>query len=359
MNGNSTDYDPEDLTPVACSRCFKNRGLMLDAMQYGRDEQGACPNCGREDGIKLGRAPLAYLAHRFFVDGSFQKLDFGGAPIIEFNEHQTTNISVDDELREDLCVFERVLGVGFFYYGPRLWMVGEVEPLKELLQEDQRPAVIERILAEYPTRLVGMDETFYRVRKSPRSAINPGEYDTPPPDVPQEGRLSSPDVPVMYASPLIDLCVHECRYTVEDELYVAALNPTRELRLLDLTAVLSESVTEFESLDMAIHMLFLGGKLAYDAAREIARAARDTGFDGLVYPSYFSSHYHGERPFQTVFGITRRMFEGARDYEQSLSVPNLALFGFPIADGMIKVDTINRLLINRVSYDFHHGPVLS
>lgn len=349
---------PEETFALVCSRCFKNRGLILDAMKYGRDEIGVCPNCGREDGIKLSKGSLAYLAERFFVDGSFYKSEFGGAPAIQFNEHQKTSITVDDVLKDDIGVFEKVLGVGFFDYGPRLWMVGEVEPLKALLDEKKRLATIERVVAEYPTRVVGLDETFYRVRKSPNTATEPSEFDTPPPGIPQDGRLGSEGVPVMYASPLIDLCVHECRYTVEDELFVAALNPKRELRLLDLTAVLEEDVTEFESLDMAIHMLFLGGKKAYEATRAIARAAREKGFDGLVYPSYFSSHYHGERPFQTVYGITRRRFEGARSYEQSLSAPNLALFGHPIADGMVKVDTINRLVINRVAYEFHHGPAV-
>lgn len=350
---------PEELVAVACSRCFKNRGLILDAMQYGRDEMGACPSCGREDGIKLGKAPLAYLAQRFFVDGSFHKSEFGGAPAIQFNEHQQTSIAIDDVLKNDIGVFEKLLGVGFFEYGPRLWMIGEVEPLKELLDGKRRAAIVERIVTEYPIRMIGLDETFYRVRKSPTSAIEPREYDTPPPDIVQDGRLGSADVPVMYASPLIDLCVHECRYTVEDELFVAALNPKRELRLLDLTTVLEEDATEFESLDMAVHMLFLGGRSAYDAARAIARAAREKGFDGLIYPSYFSSHYHGERPFQTVYGITRRRFEGARNYEHSLSAPNLALFGYPIADGIVEVDTINRLVISRVSYEFHHGPAVA
>lgn len=350
---------PEELIAVACSRCFKNRGLILDAMQCGREEVGACLNCGREDGIKLSKSHLAYLAERFFVDGSFYKSDFGGAPAIQFNEHQKTSIELDDVLRGDVSVFEKVLGVGFFAYGPRLWMIGEIEPLKELLYEKKRAAIMERILVEYPTRTVGRDETFYRVRKSPGFAANPSEYDTPPLGIPQDGRLSSQSLPVMYASPLIDLCVHECRYTVEDELYVAALNPKCELRLLDLTAVLEEDVTEFESLDLAVHMLFLGDRKAYDAARAIARAARDRGFDGLVYPSYFSSHYHGERPFQTVYGISRRRFKEARNYEQSLSVPNLALFGYPIADGMVEVDTINRLVISRVAYEFHHGPAIA
>lgn len=350
---------PEELIAAACSRCFKNRGLILDAIRCGREEKGACPNCGREGGIKLGKAPLAYLAERFFVDGSFYKSEFGGAPAIQFNEHQKTSIEVDAALKDDIGIFEKVLGVGFFDYGPRLWMIGEVEPLKALLDEKKRAAIIDRIVAEYPTRVVGLDESFYRVRKSPGSATDPLEYDTPPLGIPQDGRLSSQDVPVMYASPMIDLCVHECRYTVEDELFIAALNPTRELRLLDLTAVLEEDVTEFESLDMAVHMLFLGGRKAYDAARTIARTARDNGFDGLVYPSFFSSHYHGERTFQTVYGITRRRFEDAKSYEQSLSLPNLALFGYPIADGMVEVDTINRLVISRVAYEFHHGPAIA
>lgn len=347
---------PEELIAVACSRCFKNRGLILDAMQYGRKELGVCPNCGHEDGIKLGRAPLGYLAKRFFVDGSFHQCDFGGAPVIQFNEYQNTSIEVDGALKDDIAVFESVLGVGFFYYGPRLWMIGEVEPLKALLDEKERVAIIERILAEYPARVVGLDETFYRVRKSPASATDPREYDTPP--LPQDGRLSSNNLPVMYASPLIDLCVHECRYAMGDEVFVAALNPKRQLRLLDLTAVLEEDATEFESLDMAVHMLFLGDRKAYDAARAIAQAARKKGYDGLVYPSYFSSHYHGERSFQTIYGITRRLFKDAKSYEQSLSVPNLALFGYPIADGIVEVDSINRLVISRVTYEFHHGPAL-
>lgn len=300
------------------------------------------------------------MADRFFVDGSFHKGEFGGAPRIQFNSHNRTSVALDDALLRDAAVFENILGVGFFDYAPRLWMLGEVTPLHELVETSSRAAVIERIVSEYPTRVVGLNETFYRVRKSPANVLDPGEYDTPPNHIPQDGRLSSDGLPVLYASPLIAICVHECRYTVEDDLYVAALNPMRELRLLDLTVLLGEEegVTEFESLDLAVHMLFLAGKNAYDAARAVARAARDRGFDGLVYPSYFSSHYHGERPFQTVYGMSRRGFESAREYEQSLSVPNLALFGYPIADGLVEIDTVNRLMIRRVAYEFHHGPAM-
>jgi hypothetical protein len=46
----------------------------------------------------------------------------------------------------------------------------------------------------------------------------------------------------------LQMCVHELRLTVEDELFVATLVRRRELRLLDLTEILEEGVTEFESL---------------------------------------------------------------------------------------------------------------
>ena len=70
-------------------------------------------------------------------------------------------------------VFERILGVGFFHYGPRLWMVGEVEPLKSLQDKNQRGSIIERIIAEYPKKEVTSDQCFYRVRKSPENPSEP------------------------------------------------------------------------------------------------------------------------------------------------------------------------------------------
>lgn len=157
----------ENLIAVACSRCFRNRGLILDAMQCGREEAGACPNCGLTDGVKLGREPLAFLANRFFVDGSFHRTDFGGAPIVQFNEHQKTSIDVDAALRADISVFEKILGVGFFYYGPRLWMVGENDQLRALEDADQRGAVVDRIVREYPARIVGPRRHFIGLENPP------------------------------------------------------------------------------------------------------------------------------------------------------------------------------------------------
>jgi hypothetical protein len=67
------------------------------------------------------------------------------------------------------------------------------------------------------------------------------------------------------------VCIHECRFAADDELFVASLEPVRPLRLLDLAVVLpeGEGVTEFESLDVAIHMLFMTGEHLYDISSAI------------------------------------------------------------------------------------------
>ncbi|HEX4862305.1 MAG TPA: RES family NAD+ phosphorylase, partial [Rhizomicrobium sp.] len=206
------------------------------------------------------------------------------------------------------------------------------------------------------------DYPFYRIRKSPEDPADPLEYDSPPEDSLGKGRLDSSGHPVFYASPDLEICVHECRVTAEDELYVATLKPNKSLRLLNLAAILKEdrSVTEFESLDLAVHMLFVAGDHAFEFTRAISSAAHSAGFDGIVYPSYFSLVRHGAMPFQAVvYGISNRRIPEFQKHEESVVVQNLALFGRPIREGKIAVSCINKLTVTRTSYSFLFGPVVS
>jgi hypothetical protein len=345
-------------TLIACSDCFNDRGLHLDAEKIGIEDASPCPNCGSTLGRKLPQAALEHLAHRFFVWGSLVRYAYGAVPLIVFNKRQSTDFHVSPWLKEDVALIERLLDVGFFNYGPRLWMVGEVEPLKALQSLETRSPVVERILREYPARNVGSEELFYRIRKAPRRPSEPDEYDSPPLGLAGAGRLGTDSLPVLYASPDLQVCIHECRATAEDELYVATLKPDSQLQFIDLSVLLKEEqgVTEFESLDMAMHMLFLAGEHSYDITKSIATAAREAGFDGIVYPSYFSLLRLGVMPFQTVYGISQRRIPQLQQHEQSKSVPNIAVFGRPIQEGKVKVHCINRLILNQVGYDFHFGP---
>ena len=347
------------MTDVAlCSECFHDQGLRLDAGRIGVLDNSVCPNCASTTGSKLSADLVGAVAHRFFVWGTLQRCDYGAAPLVQFNQHQSTSVSTSPWFEEDIRLIEKTIGVGFFYYGPRLWMVGEVEPLKALQDPSSRASIINRILTEYPTTCLRVAQSFYRIRTDPKRPEDFGEYDSPPLAQAGAGRLDAARFPVMYGSQDLQVCVHECRVAAEDELYVATLSPTRDLKLLDLSALLQEEeATEFESLDMAVHMLFLAGKHSYDTARDIARAIHSAGYDGVVYSSYFSLLRTGGMPFETTYGISHRRVPQLHEREQAKTIPNLALFGRPIEERKVQVCCINKLILSHVEYGFHFGPV--
>jgi RES domain len=344
---------------VLCSNCFNDQGLRLESSAIGIEDNSICPNCGSTDGRKLDKGLIESLAHQFFVRGTIHRPDFGAAPVIQFNKHQRTNINIAQWCEPDLKLFEKAIGIGFFYYGPHLWMVGEVEPLKALQRKDDRKAILDRIIEKYPKSILAPSEILYRIRLNPLNPTTQSEYDSPPKHLVGKGRLDSIDFPVLYGSQDLQLCVHECRTTVEDNIFVASLQPAKDLLLLDLTALLQEDegVTEFESLDMAIQMIFLAGEHAYYISREIAKAAHDAGYDGIIYPSYFSLVRTGSTPFPTVYGISIRKFPSLSEYAKNQSIPNVALFGRPIKQGSVIVKCINKVLLNRVDYELSFGPV--
>ena len=345
---------------LLCSGCFVDEGLRIDAFKHGMQQDSECPNCKSREGRKLTAKHIEGLAWRFFVGGTTVRADYGGAPRVQFNEHHfgKSDISPSPWLSSDIKLIEDAAHVGFFHYGPRLWMLGEIEPLKDLRDPARRPRVIERVLQEFPEGKLAKDSTFYRLRTFPQQPVNPEEYDSPPVEMAGRGRLDSAGRPVMYGSQDIDICVHECRASADDEIFVASLKPTRDMRLLDLTYVLKEDVTEFESLDLAIHMLFLARAHSYEISRAIALAAQAAGFDGLIYPSFFSLIRTGGRPFETALGLSvRRFHPQAEHYAKAFTIQNFALFGRPIAEGSVRVHCINRLVLTQIGYSAHFGPV--
>ncbi|MFC3308075.1 RES family NAD+ phosphorylase [Blastomonas aquatica] len=344
----------DDDVILLCAECFQDRGLRLLAKSVNVNES-MCPNCGAVSTNALTRDQLLRLSDLFFVKGSTVPTRYGGAPAIQFNDAQPGSLSTNWRLSADVELIQRTLGIGFFHYGPRLWMIGYITPLEDLQDEASRPNVIAKIVAAYPSVIL-TDEEFYRVRKAPKSPTDPGEYDAPPEGCYGDGRLDAPGFPVLYGSQDAEICVHEARFIAGDELYIATLRPARPLKLIDLSAILQEDCTEFESLDLAVLMLFLAKSHAYPILREIAAVVREHGFDGIIYPSFFSTLRTGGNPFETVYGLSTRRYGQANAYEQSKVIGNLALFGRPIDRGDVAVISINRLTIGQVNYQMIFGP---
>lgn len=215
-------------------------------------------------------------------------------------------------------------------------MIGEIEPLKSLISKNEREKIIGRILNEYPDKILSQSDIFYRLRVNPQNPTGSNEFDIPPQA--GNGRMDSENLAILYGSQDLEVCIHECRVTIEDELFIASLAPTRDLRMLDLTELIEENVTEFESLDLAVHMLFFAQKHSYEICRDIAIKIKQAGYDGIIYSSYFSLLRTGAMPFDTVYGISIRRFPNYKQHAKSQIIQNIALFGRPINDGIVNSD---------------------
>ena len=342
-----------------CSDCFSDCGLRLTAEGIGLLDDTSCPNCGSRRGRKLTLQLLDALADRFFVWGTLHLSEYGAAPAIQFNPSPHSDIFPDPPWPvADMRLIEDASDVNFFRYEPRLWMLGlNIVPLEALKESSTRQSIVQRILQEYPEMVIRKGDAFYRLRKNVTPPLDTGHFDTRPANDCRYGRLDSEELPVMYASTDLQICVHECRVTAEDDTYVATLAPNKDLKLLDLTPVLEEpESTEFESLDLTIHMLFLAGEHSYEICRSIALAASEAGYNGLVYPSYFSLIYSGHIPFETTYGISHRRIPQFAPREESKIAQNLALFGRPVEQRTVRIECINRLILRKARYDFHFGP---
>lgn len=345
---------------ILCSDCFQDHGLSLQAKKIGIIEDCPCPNCKSNTGSQLSGELIQTLAFSFFVQGTILRGKFGAFPVIQFNYTNSGDNfeTLPSSLKKDMKLIESSIGLKFFYYRPRLWMIGENEPLKALQKKNDRKIIIDKILETFPIEILDKNRIFYRLRKNPINKTLHSEYDSPPPETIKNGRLESFNLPIMYCSQNIDTCIHECRATAEDDLYLASLNPTKMLRVLDLTKIIQEEdADEFESIDIAVHMLFMAAKHSYKISREIANEAYSKGLDGIIYPSYFSSLQTGVPVLETILGMSIRRFPQAVNYIQSQTQPNIALFGRPIEDKKIAVKCINRIVLKKVIYDFDFGPV--
>ncbi len=348
----------ESIIPIICSGCFKNYGLRLEAEKLGFYSKNVCTLCGSVGCKKLNNILLEKLAFNFFVRGTIHKLEYGAAPSIQFNKYQITGIKFDNELDIDIKIFERQLGVGFFDYGPRLWMLGEIEPLKKMqLLNGEEKEIFLKIINEYPTINLCEHQILYRVRINPEEHPDIRDFDSPPNECLGNGRLDSKENPVFYCSTDLELCLHECRVSSEDQIYVGIFNPSKTLKLLDLSVILEEDCTEFESLDLSILMLFLASKHAYKVLQKLSNFIKKHDFDGIIYPSYFSMLKTGNIPFETVIGMSNRRIDNLKNYEANKIARSIALFGYPLRDNKLNMISMNKLLLNQVKYDFTMAPI--
>ena len=331
---NSTNKLEKIKMYMLCSKCFNDFGLIKTVESIGIDNNCICENCKKSDGFKITKEQLEDVCMNYFIDGTFCKSNYGGSCLVMYNYVQKTEIKVPKFLKNDIKLLEDNLGIGFFYYSPRLYNLGLVEPLDELLDKKTRKKAINNIISKFPSKIIDENFKLFRLRKNPVYPNKNSEYDSPPNKFRSNyGRFDSKNINILYASENIEICIHECRVTLADELYIANLSPTKSLKLLDLTNHIDEQVAPFESLNLAIQFIFEAENHSYEITRDIAKYLKIAGYDGVVYNSYFNKI----KPIQ---------------------IPNIAIFGSPIRNKKIKIDCINKLIIKEANYSYIFGPTI-
>ncbi len=323
---------------VACPDCFGNWGFRAVVSERARLGQGDCPRCRRR-GRRIDKTGLVEAVQLFFVSGSY--IAESMAPVYQSNQANPDPARFDPTLEADAKLARALTGEVVFDYGPPLWRVGEVALKHEFAEGGEvRERAARAFVGAAPAVVLPIGTRLFRIRKNPKadeSIVTPAAFDPPPPEVAREpGRWDDGTLPVLYASDDIELCLHECRIIVSDEIVVATLTATRQLKLLDLTGQIEGGgPTPFE--DPNIFARFLSLKRDADwlgYARTVSRAAHAAGFDGIRYTSYYAQAKH------------------------DTSALNVALFGRPISEGALSLQSINRLRVDDARYHYVYGPVL-
>ena len=275
----------------------------------------------------------------FFVSGSVVAETV--APVYQINDGNPDPARFDATLEADAQLARSLTGLVIFNYGPPLWRVGETD-LKHETEEGgpTRAAALAAFVASVPRITLPAGTILYRIRRNPEpdeTIVTAAAFDPPPETVSRsQGRWDDGGTPILYASDDIELCLHECRVALADEIVVATLRCERELTLLDLAArIPNDARTPFEDPNIFAHFLSISREAQWlDRSRSVAVAARSAGLGGIRYASYYAQ---------------------AKREQAAL---NVALFGKPLADGELALQSVNRIRLSDARYGYDFGPVL-
>jgi hypothetical protein len=336
---------PHVLATLLCSDCFRDHGLKLEAMSIGRPQNQKCPNCGSVAGHALDNERLHNLQKQFFSRATAPnqyRQDVAVLGVVEdAPEEHDIGMLLRPETIADWELIRTKIGGRFWYRSPRLFYLGITSHFG-IYQSLTKDTVHDEIVPKLRFCELSTSTTIYRIRTnlSDHEKLEDRQFDAPPAIRRRGfGRFDNKKLPLLYGSPNLQVCVHECRVTLVDEIFVASLKPRKSLILVDLTGNYDQpdDVSPFDDLEWFFRGLMNASQPhVYRYCRRIAQTIREmTDADGFVYNSYYTN-IAGDSEGPAI---------------------NYAFFGHPIAEGKIAISSINTIRLNQISYSYHLGPV--
>jgi hypothetical protein len=316
---------------MACVECFANEGLRRVAQAVAPRPANLCTRCGAT-APELSQQDLEEIAFKFFRDGSIPTRSQFGTERFRTADHEPYDPADFQSSLADDCEVLSDAGIWIARYDPSpLWRIGCGDlQLAFAAGGSETRRVLRTLVTTVPERHLPPGSSLHRIRVGVIPP-NPTEFDPPPPSTKRRhGRFDSSRLDVLYTSLDVETCLHEVRIGVADDVSLATLKVAKDLRLADLTAF-PKDVRLHDSYDLLCRTFCLGGPNYYKLCRRVAAELHSAGFHGFVHESYFSLVKSG-------------------------APENIALFGRPLASGLLTLRSVNTLQLRQVQYSYDFGP---
>jgi hypothetical protein len=133
---------------------------------------------------------------------------------------------------------------------------------------------------------------------------------------------------------MIETCLAEIKPHIDDlihnKIFVASLAAVSSLKLIDFTV--RPEKPRSPDLNMTFAAFFEANQHSYHLTQFLSHVAPKQKYDGIIYPSAME-----------CTAIHKGTWK------------NIALFGAPISDTKLSVESVNRVLVRSVAHDFDLG----
>jgi hypothetical protein len=323
---------------MLCTKCFSNEGLRIEAERLVSCDPTFCPTCKSPSSCTISSDLAHELIDRFFCHGSQSLVVAGHIPVYKLTASRALmSGKFDPTLEDDYQMLIEHYNIGVRHNAPAEWRMGMTDHYHALSGSyEDALQILDEIISVASNRILPSNTKLYRVRTNVRDGVAmPISYDAPPNFTTRTpGRYDDNDLPLLYASFDIETCIHECRCTVLDEIVIATLRTTRDLRIVDFESLDEPApLTPFQCIGHFLHGLSVATEDEYPKCRMLSRRLFERGFDGFTYRSFFSK-------------------------VKGNALTNIALFGHPIREAKVSMTSVNRIKIDRIDYGFSLGPVM-
>lgn len=322
---------------ILCSKCFHNKGLILESEKIGIQDDSICLNCKNNTGVKLNETLIETLIENFFVKGSVNLNSGTFESIYKVLGESFSDINFDYTLKNDYKLLMDNSVDKLNYNAPALWRLGETDftsDLRESINTKEKEKIdkeLDKIIKISKTYTIKKGTKLFRIRLNAKDIHLDSSFDSAPLNISKEGRLNSNCDSVFYGAFDIETCIHEVRTTVYDEIILVTYEANEDIVLIDLEKM-EDTIYDNPQWGIIPFIEYEFYSPQYNFTQLIAKRIKELGFKGIKYKSFYSK---------------------VRDDIHS----NFALFGFPLKEEILKIHSLNRIRLNNIKYDFTIGSV--